>query len=133
MPQILLCLLSLFFSLSGPASEGSVNFHYSSLAAEETGTANTFFHYTQAEIPAGEGLNVGSGVTSVGNLNASEAMFQLGIPKPYYVYTVNLERPLDYLSIDLGTPSRTGIPAWEVIKQTPPGSVGLPMPVPPAP
>ncbi|MBI3867780.1 MAG: RHS repeat-associated core domain-containing protein [Verrucomicrobia bacterium] len=99
-------------------------------AAEEAGAANTFFHYSQAEIPAGQGLKVGSGVTSVGNLNAQEAMLKLGVPPPKYVYPVTLENPLDHLLIDLGTPSRNAIPSWEVIKPTPPGSVGTPIPVP---
>jgi RHS repeat-associated protein len=104
------------------------------LAAEETsGAANTLYHYTQAEIPAGQGLNIGSGVTSVGNLNASEAMFKLGIEPPTFVYPVTLENPADYLIQDLGIPARNQIPAWRVIQQTPSGSVGLPTPVPPAP
>jgi RHS repeat-associated protein len=102
-------------------------------AAEETSAGNTYFHYTQAEIPAGQGLNVGSGVTSVGNLNASEAMLQLGIEPPTYVYPVSLENPADYLIQDLGTPARSQIPSWQVIQQTPPGSVGPPTLVPPAP
>ena len=94
------------------------------LAAEETGAANTFYHYSQAEIPAGQGLTVNSGVTAVGDLNAQQAMLKLGIPPPKYVYPVNLENPLEHLTIDLGTPSRNTIPSWTVIKQTPPGSVG---------
>jgi len=103
------------------------------MAVEGTGVANTFYHYTQAEIPAGQGLNIGSGVTSVGNLNASEAMFQLGIKPPTYVYPINLANPADYLIQDLGIPARNQISAWRVIQTTPPGSVGLPLPVPPAP
>jgi hypothetical protein len=103
------------------------------LSADEAGAANTFFHYTQAEIPAGQGLNINSGVTTVGNMNASEAMFNLGIDKPTYVYPVTLENPADYLIQDLGIPARNQIPSWRVIQQTPPGSVGMPTPVPPAP
>ncbi len=103
------------------------------MAVEETGAANTFYHYTQAEIQAGQGLNVGSGVTSVGNLNASEAMFKLGIEPPTYVYPVNLANPASYLIQDVGIPARNQISAWRVIQPTPPGSVGLPIPVPPAP
>jgi len=34
MPQILLCLLSLFFSLSGPVTKGNLNLWHSTLAAE---------------------------------------------------------------------------------------------------
>ena len=100
------------------------------MVADETAAANTFFHYTELPIPAGQGLKLGSGVTTVGDLNASEAMFKLGIPPPNYVHPVTLENPLDFLIQDLGTPSRNGIPAWEVIKPTPPGSVGPPIPVP---
>jgi len=103
------------------------------LEAEEASAGNTFFHYTQVEIPAGQGLSINSGVTTVGNLNADEAMFNLGIDKPTYVYPITLENPGDYLIQDLGTPARNQIPSWRVIQQTPPGSVGLPSPVPPAP
>jgi hypothetical protein len=99
-------------------------------AAEETGAANTFYHYSQAEIPAGQGLTVNSGVTSVGDLNAQQAMLKLGIPPPTYVYPVTLDNPLEHLTIDLGTPSRNTLPSWTVIKQTPPGSVGPPVVVP---
>jgi len=75
-------------------------------------------------------LNVGSGVTSVGNLNATEAMFQLGIDPPTHVYPVTLQNPLDYLSINTGAPIRNGLPIWSVEVPTPPGSVGLPTLVP---
>jgi len=98
--------------------------------AEGTGAANTFYHYSQAEIPAGQGLNVGSGVTSVGDLSAQQAMLKLGIRPPTYVYPLTLENPLDHLTISVGSPSRNAIPTWEVIKQTPPGSVGPPGIVP---
>jgi hypothetical protein len=94
---------------------------------------NVFYHYTQAEIPVGQGLSAGAGVTSVGNLNASEAMFQLGIDPPTYVYPVRLSNPADYLIQDVGIPARNQLPAWQVIRTTPPGSVGSPMPVPPRP
>jgi hypothetical protein len=74
-----------------------------------------------------------SGVTTVGELNSSEAMFKLGISPPNFVHPVTLENPLEYLIQDLGTPSRNGIPAWEVIKPTPPGSVGPSIPLRPKP
>lgn len=52
------------------------------LAAEETSASNTFYHYSQAKIPAGQGLNVDSSATSAGNLNAQQAMLNLGINPP---------------------------------------------------
>lgn len=100
------------------------------LAAEDTGAADTFYHYSQTEIPAGQGLTVNSGVTSVGDLTAQQAMLKLGIPPPTYVYPVTLDNPLEHLTIDLGTPSPNTLPSWTVIRQTPPGSVGPPVLVP---
>jgi hypothetical protein len=94
-------------------------------------SGETFFHYTQTEIPAGSGLRAGSGVTSVGNLTATEAMFQLGIDPPKYVYPVTLGNSADFLIRDVGIPARSRVPAWEVINETPPGSVGSPRNVPP--
>jgi len=103
------------------------------LAAEETTAGSTFYHYTTNPNLAGQGLNVGSGVTSVGDLNASEAMFQLGIDPPTHVYPVTLQNPLGYISINTGAPIRNGIPIWSVEVPTPAGSVGLPTLVPRAP
>lgn len=100
-------------------------------AAEETGAANTFFHYTTNPNLEGQGLTVGSGVTSVGDFNAQQAMLNLGIKPPGYVYPVTLDNPLDFLSIDAGTPARNTIPSWRVEVPTPPGSIGAPRPVPP--
>ena len=120
-------------TLGGHQENGGAGYDYAVdclLAAEETGVANTFYHYSQAEIPAGQGLTVNSGVTSVGDLNAQQAMLKLGIPPPTYVYPVTLDNPLEHLTIDLGTPSRNTLPSWTVIKQTPPGSVGPPVIVP---
>jgi RHS repeat-associated protein len=99
----------------------------------ESSAGTTLFHYTDNPNLAGQGLNVNSGVTSVGDFDATEAMFNLGIDPPTYVYPVTLENPGDYLMIDTGIPARSSVPAWQVIKPTPSGSVGTPMPVPTAP
>jgi len=90
-----------------------------------------FYHYSNNPNLAGGGLKAGSGVTSVGDLTAKDAMFKLGIDPPKYVYPVNLYNPLDSLVQDLGTPGRNTIPSWKVEVPTPPGSVGPPTQVPP--
>jgi RHS repeat-associated protein len=100
-------------------------------ATEESGGANIFYHYTTNPNLEGQGLTVGSGVTSVGDFNAQQAMLNLGIKPPGYVYPVTLDNPLDFLSIDVGTPARNTIPSWRVEVPTPPGSIGAPRPVPP--
>jgi hypothetical protein len=91
----------------------------------------TFFHYTTNPNLEGKGLRVGSGVTSVGDFNAQQAMLNLGVTPPQYVYPVTLDKPIDFLSIDLGTPARNTIPSWRVEVPTPPGSIGPARPVPP--
>jgi hypothetical protein len=93
--------------------------------------APPFFHYTSNPNLAGGGLRPGSGVTTAGNLNAQQAMFNLGIDPPQYVYPVTLARPQDYLAPDTGIPARNGISAYTVTQPTPSGSVGSPSQVPP--
>ncbi len=122
--QVAATTAGLYLSVMVPGPEGCV-------ADADAGAANIFYHYTTNPNLEGQGLTVGSGVTSVGDFNAQQAMLNLGIKPPGYVYPVTLDNPLDFLSIDVGTPARNTIPSWRVEVPTLPGSIGAPRPVPP--
>jgi RHS repeat-associated protein len=85
-----------------------------------------FYHYSNNPDLAGGNLFPGQGVTTVGNMSSKDAMFNLGIDPPKYVYLVTLNNPSAYLVPDIGIPARNKIPAYEVIQPTPTFSVGQP-------
>jgi hypothetical protein len=85
MSQLLVCLLTLLFSLSSPAMERNADFWRSSLAAESTVPA-TLYHYTSEAGAAGimeKGLLPGASgkvfTTTAGDLSPLQAQVELAL------------------------------------------------------
>ena len=88
MTNILICLLTLLFSMSSPAMKGNIEIWHSTLAAEETGP-NLFYHYTTAdESLFANGLREGSSVTDTLYTDPVQASQELGIPVPNKVIPI---------------------------------------------
>lgn len=94
----------------------------------------TFYHYTDKPIPnpAG-GLWIGSSATTTGGYYAEAASSALGIPEPTLVYPITIDPTKTPFTEDIVEPNKYGngggIDIYFLLG-TPPGSIGLPRPVP---
>ena len=113
MMRLLLLLLTLLFSLSGPAMGSCSDFWQSSIAAKTgAGAGDEAFHYTASrwgDAIKREGLRPGSYATPIGNLSPLQAKLELALPPTRAAPEIKIRIDLEGLrkaGYEIPTPSR---------------------------
>ena len=87
------------------------------------------YHYSQELLPPGVILTPPAWVTEIPDFTSYDAMWQLSINPPFYVYPVTLPDTFPWLIHSPGVPGGSPTLSWEIMVPTPPGAVGGPQPV----